>query len=333
MWFEGAGSEPVAIPNPFFEDHLGLFVDVHRTRYFSREQVEGTLQRIDWELFVDLYKSEGKAEDPFYDMLESQAVKQYNLDSVMRYAITLDHLYEQDKGQRVLELGSPPWGLSGVLRRYVFDHIELSRYGRRELYSYKEEVAIPFLGNDKKMCFDQTLFNIERDVFPYEDNTFDLVVCCEAIEHLAMDPMNVFVEVNRILRDGGRLFVSTPNLACVQNAIKVFNGIAPGISPAYRGDLGVEDDLVKIYARHNRELTTDEIEVMYRSGGFKVDYMGTANVYEYPRLPLSNLQVRTLHHLCVKNPTGVKDTIFACGTKEGSPDPERRYPSAFNLYL
>jgi len=41
----------------------------------------------------------------------------------------------------------------------------------------------------------------------FEDNTFDCVLCLETIEHL--DP-KVYLEISRILKRGGKLFVTTP---------------------------------------------------------------------------------------------------------------------------
>lgn len=40
--------------------------------------------------------------------------------------------------------------------------------------------------------------------------TFDTVISCETIEHLA-DPVTALKEIHRVLRPGGRLFLTTPN--------------------------------------------------------------------------------------------------------------------------
>lgn len=45
---------------------------------------------------------------------------------------------------------------------------------------------------------------------PYQDETFDVVVACNVLEHLD-DPAPVFCEIARVLAPGGRLFVKTPN--------------------------------------------------------------------------------------------------------------------------
>ena len=45
---------------------------------------------------------------------------------------------------------------------------------------------------------------------PYPDNTFDVVVCCNVLEHLER-PESVFREVHRVLKPSGRFIVKTPN--------------------------------------------------------------------------------------------------------------------------
>jgi len=64
-------------------------------------------------------------------------------------------------------------------------------------------------------------FNDDRDDFvaadmnkrlPFDDNTFDAVTCMEGIEHV-LDPFHLVGELVRITRPGGRVILSTPNIA------------------------------------------------------------------------------------------------------------------------
>jgi ubiquinone/menaquinone biosynthesis C-methylase UbiE len=45
---------------------------------------------------------------------------------------------------------------------------------------------------------------------PYPDNSFDIVVSCETIEHL-LDPVQGLKEMSRVCRMGGLLYLTTPN--------------------------------------------------------------------------------------------------------------------------
>lgn len=54
---------------------------------------------------------------------------------------------------------------------------------------------------------------------PYKNSEFDNVVCAEVLEHLE-NPHNLLREFNRVLRKGGILVISTPNIANVFSRIK-----------------------------------------------------------------------------------------------------------------
>lgn len=49
------------------------------------------------------------------------------------------------------------------------------------------------------------------DALPFADDSFDCVLCTEVLEHCA-DPLAALAEMTRVLRPGGRLFLTTPFL-------------------------------------------------------------------------------------------------------------------------
>jgi SAM-dependent methyltransferase len=49
------------------------------------------------------------------------------------------------------------------------------------------------------------------DALPFEDGSFDCVICTEVLEHCAR-PLEVVREISRVLRTGGWLFATTPFL-------------------------------------------------------------------------------------------------------------------------
>ena len=66
------------------------------------------------------------------------------------------------------------------------------------------------------------------EALPFVDNGFDLVVSDDVIEHL-VDTDTYAREIRRVLRPGGILTLSTPNLAAWFNRL----ALAGGIQPAY----------------------------------------------------------------------------------------------------
>jgi ubiquinone/menaquinone biosynthesis C-methylase UbiE len=45
---------------------------------------------------------------------------------------------------------------------------------------------------------------------PVRSSSFDIVVCCEVVEHVE-SPQRVLAEIHRVLKEGGLLLISTPN--------------------------------------------------------------------------------------------------------------------------
>ena len=68
--------------------------------------------------------------------------------------------------------------------------------------------------------------DLEVDRFPWPDESMDLVIANQVLEHLK----NVWLpmaEMARVLRPGGRLIVSVPNLASLHNRILLLLGLQP----------------------------------------------------------------------------------------------------------
>jgi SAM-dependent methyltransferase len=55
---------------------------------------------------------------------------------------------------------------------------------------------------------------------PYEDGTFDRALCLDVLEHLALDEQpRALAELRRVLRPGGEVLISVPNLAHLQSRV------------------------------------------------------------------------------------------------------------------
>lgn len=64
--------------------------------------------------------------------------------------------------------------------------------------------------------------NVEPKL-PYADNSFDVVTCVVSVDYL-IKPLEVFKEVRRVLKPGGRFIVSQSNRCFPTKAIRVSAG-------------------------------------------------------------------------------------------------------------
>jgi len=68
--------------------------------------------------------------------------------------------------------------------------------------------------------------NLETDNFPYVDGYFDVVVCNQVFEHLKQIYKPIY-EIWRVLKVGGSLIFSVPNLASIHNRVMLLFGAQP----------------------------------------------------------------------------------------------------------
>jgi 2-polyprenyl-3-methyl-5-hydroxy-6-metoxy-1,4-benzoquinol methylase len=79
---------------------------------------------------------------------------------------------------------------------------------------------------EQPQLLENTIDYMKHDVstgLPYADDTFDVVNSSEVIEHL-METENFLQECYRVLKPGGRIVISTPNLHYWRNIIEWLKG-------------------------------------------------------------------------------------------------------------
>ena len=115
------------------------------------------------------------------------------------------------------------------------------------------------------------LFDAEKDPYPYADELFSTVLCCELLEHLYEDPMHMMAEINRILKPGGHLVLSTPNICSLRSVGAVLLGYHPGLFHQYIKP----DEKGEVEPRHSREYTPRDVRQLLEAAGFSVERLET----------------------------------------------------------
>lgn len=169
-----------------------------------------------------------------------------------------------EPGGTLLELGSPPFHttlLVGKFRGYQVTTTAGVLDQRRSLTQRLRSAAFAETHSFECQCFD-----LERERFPFADDSFDVVLFCEVIEHLSENPVFALSEIHRVLRPGGRLVLSTPNAGRSANLLRLFFG-------------GNVFDLYHLGSplrgsRHSREFTLAELRGLIAGCGFAIEHAG-----------------------------------------------------------
>ncbi len=223
-----------------------------------------------------------------FDWFREPAKQGYLATAVDRFAHTLNMIPRLPNPEqvRVLEIGGVPYFMTVLIEKFLGYHVEVAN---EPTYEHGEEQNHQVLINDDGETYDirYKTMNIEYDPWPYEDNTFDLVVYCEVIEHLVYDPTHTVVEAHRVLKkDSGKLLISTPNALSYTALLQMIRG--ENFFPPYDG--------YSHYARHHRLFSTDELIYLLSKVGYHVHtcYSAYDKSYLHPKRldPLVKLMMR-----------------------------------------
>lgn len=114
-------------------------------------------------------------------------------------------------------------------------------------------------------------YNLEKDPAPYADESLDGAILMEVLEHFTVDPMFCLVEFNRILKPGGFLFLTTPNIASWVSLANLINHHTPYVYGMFERHHCPD--------RHNREYTWLEVGRMAEAAGFDIERLEAITVY------------------------------------------------------
>ncbi|HIG97827.1 TPA: class I SAM-dependent methyltransferase [Candidatus Woesearchaeota archaeon] len=155
---------------------------------------------------------------------------------------------------KLLDIGCDDGVLSSRLKSLGYDV-----YG---MDIRKKEVVLA-----RKLGIKAVVGNAEKR-FPFRECSFDAALAGDIIEHI-FDTDFFIGEASRILKPGGLLVVTTPNLASLSNRVRLMFGKIP---------VGSEIRLGKDMAGHIRNYTFPALERQLREHGFAVVKKVSSNV-------------------------------------------------------
>lgn len=244
-----------------------------------------------------------------------EGARDYVSSHVTRLVRTLEITPPGGPDDRVLEMGAYMQMTPALRTQLGYGYVRGCYYGPPGRVDHKTVVS----AEGEEFSCDIDHFNAEKDPFPYPDEHFSTVLCCELIEHLFEDPMHLMSEVNRILKPGGHLVLTTPNIAALRGVAAILQGYHPGFFHSYiRPSAEGEVD-----ARHNREYAPLEIHQLLECAGFTVALLETGPFRDEPK-PEYGWATHMLKRYGF--PAVLRgDGIYAVGRKTGRV--RERYPS------
>jgi SAM-dependent methyltransferase len=179
----------------------------------------------------------------------------------------------RDLSGKCLELGANPYFTTILLQEFTQLKLSLANYfGSNRDHIVVQDVNYQDFKSAKpsSLQLKSSHFNIEEEQFPFSDGEFEVVLFCEIIEHLLMNPVAVLKEIKRILKPKWHINLNYTNVSRLENVARMIAGV--NIYDPYSG--------YGPYGRHNREYNKHELYLLLDYLGFTVDVMFTADVHD-----------------------------------------------------
>lgn len=250
----------------------------------------------DWETFFQRY----------FELTEASDYYRGHLKRYVETACWIPQAGSSDA--RVLEIGATPVFQELLRNKFGFEEVHGTDFEASDLgKNYYRQLNVI----SERPWYMTHFVNVEEEPLPLDDNYLDLVILCEVIEHMEVDPMYLMCEINRVLRPGGRVLLTTPNSASGRIVWSVLSGYRPHFFMQYKKDRGLY--------KHNFEHDSYTVTKMLEGAGFSIEKLSTIDCFA-PQVPEAI-------KLLAENgfPTeGRGDNIFALAKKVGAV--KDRYP-------
>lgn len=131
-------------------------------------------------------------------------------------------------------------------------------------------------------------FDLEKG-FPFENRSFDVVTAFEVIEHIVSTPRVLLRESARVLKPGGVLYLTTPNVCAWAKVRRMFSQVHPYDAGAYDEDFSGHHPMCHIY-----EFEPWTLQEIVKSEGFDIVDCSTVDTFDSDPSGPRDLALRAL---------------------------------------
>jgi len=160
----------------------------------------------------------------------------------------------------------------GCFNGYATALFALSGYSVTGVDSYEDEHRNSLFVAVGRANYAKLNLNAEGVFADWKDAQFDIVFMGEVVEHILNWPLDVLQQIKRLLKPGGRLYLTTPNPATLLNSWRMITdrydlrGTA-----AFATEPKIASGRVITHAEiHYREYTRAQIQQLVRAAGFEI---------------------------------------------------------------
>lgn len=244
----------------------------------------------------------------------------YDRMHLLRYASTLTNLQEtiapaELRDARILAVGE-----QGAIPLLLRQLLGAQRVDANSTGDNARDLTLQSKTSGETVHLAIADVNVEAETWPYADATYDLIVCFEMLEHLERDPAFFALEAHRVLKEGGRLVLTTPNASSFKSLMAIVRGEDPLLFSLYGyGTIS-----------HAHEYSRAQLHALFTTSGFTVERYTTMAAYEHFAHDEQDPQNAWLLHELVTRygmqGDSLGNTHFIVVQKAGRPTMRMTYP-------
>lgn len=175
----------------------------------------------------------------------------------------LEQYASADRVIRILDLGtSPPYAALRAACLEEYDACVHYTYGTMSGETHSTESSLG------QWSAETVSVRLGQGHLPFDQETFDIVLFEEVLEHLDDHPQEILVGIAEIIKMDGLLYLTTPNVLSWKKIYRATNGIWDYDSPTFGGEYG-----------HRYEYSHYQVRELLRRSGFLLEMVKTINVY------------------------------------------------------